>query len=70
MESDPNRDAVEVFAWTEYITVPFPVPDAPDAMAIQLAPLEADQPQPLVAVMVAVKFPPAAAGVALMGLIA
>jgi hypothetical protein len=49
--------------------VPFPVPDVPDAMAIQLAPLEVAQAQPLVAVMVAVKFPPAAAGVALVGLI-
>ena len=49
--------------------MPFPVPDAADAMPIQETGLEADHAHPVVAVMVAVKFPPAAAAVALVGLI-
>ena len=50
--------------------MPFPVPDAADVTAIQLTPLDAVHAQPLVAVMVAAKFPPAAVGVTLVGLIA
>jgi hypothetical protein len=39
-------------------------------MVIQLTPLEAVQAQPLEAVTLTMKFPPVAAGVALVGLIA
>jgi hypothetical protein len=60
---------VAVLAATEYVKAPFPLPDAPDTTEIQLTALTAVHEQPLFAVTVAGKFPPAAPGVALKGLI-
>jgi hypothetical protein len=53
------RDDAPVLAATLYLTVPFPLPLAPDVIVIHDAPLEADQLQPLPAVTVTLAVPPA-----------
>jgi hypothetical protein len=60
MVKEPWRLAPEVFAETEYLTVPLPVPEAPDVMLIQLAPVvtAAVQEHPVGDVTFTVALPP------------
>ena len=44
----PERCVEDVLAATEYETVPLPLPDAPEVIVIQEAPLVADQPHPAI----------------------
>jgi hypothetical protein len=58
MVNVPMRLVVAVFSETEYMTVPLPVPEAPDRTAIQLTLLAAVQEHPDGEVTVTVVFPP------------
>jgi len=46
MVNVPVRLAMEVFVETEYLTVPLPVPEAPDTILIQITLLAAVQEHP------------------------
>ncbi len=56
--SVPVRLDVDVFGATAYVTLPLPVPDAPDAIAIHDAPLDAVQAQVAVVCTRTCPFPP------------
>jgi len=58
MVNVPTRCVVVVFAATEYVTVPLPVPFAPDTIVIQLTLLTAGQAHPVGEVTPTVAFPP------------
>jgi hypothetical protein len=58
----PVLELVDVFALTEYVTVPLPVPDAPAVMVIHDALLAADQAHVEATVTVAFSDPPLAPG--------
>ena len=58
--TDPVRPVVTVFAATVSPTVPFPLPLAPELTVIHVAPLVADQTQPVVVVTPTVALPPPA----------
>jgi hypothetical protein len=65
--SVPVRELVVVFACTEKLTCPLPVPPLPAVIVIQLALLAAVQEQPLVVWTLAVPVPPLAASEMLRG---
>lgn len=54
----PLRGVVVLFAETEYVTVPFPLPVAPDTMLIQLTLLAARQEHPEGEITLTEAFPP------------
>jgi hypothetical protein len=54
----PLRGLVVLFAETEYVTVPLPLPEAPDTILIQFTLLTACQEHPVVAVTLTEAFPP------------
>jgi hypothetical protein len=58
MVNVPVRLVVALFAETEYLTVPLPVPLAPDEILIQVALLTAVQEHPDGEVTLAVALPP------------
>ena len=58
MVNVPMRWVVVLFAETEYVTVPLPVPFAPDTILIQLTLLTAGQEHPDVAITFTEAFPP------------
>src|SRR6185436_5903939 len=60
MVIEPLREAVPVFWATEYATVPFPVPDAPEVMVIHGVVVAAVQLQPVWVVTATVPVPAAA----------
>ena len=63
----PLRNDVDVFAVTEYVTVPFPEPLAPPVIVIQEASSVAVHPQPLPAATATLDVPAAADMVTLVG---
>jgi len=58
MVNVPMRLVSALFAATEYVTVPLPVPDLPDTTLIQLALLTAVQEHPDIEVTFTVALPP------------
>jgi hypothetical protein len=58
MVNVPMPLAAELFVETEYVTVPLPVPEAPDKTLIQLALLTAVQGHPVGEVTLTEAFPP------------
>jgi hypothetical protein len=58
MVNVPVRLAMEVFVETEYLTVPLPVPEAPDTILIQITLLAAVQEHPVGEVTFTEAFPP------------
>ena len=58
MVNVPKRLAPELFAETEYVTVPLPVPEPPDTTLIQPALLTAVHGHPDGELTLAVAFPP------------
>jgi hypothetical protein len=65
----PLRWLVAVFDETDILTVPLPLPDAPEVIEIQPTLLDALQAQPLVAVTLVLVLPPIAPIDALVGAI-
>ena len=67
MVNVPVRELEPVLAATEKVTVPLPVPLAPDVIVIQVALLVAVQGQPLLAATLELPLPPPEGNEALAG---